>query len=389
MLNTLNAAQDESSSMRFYLAKVVDNKDPNQKQRIRVHVPDLMVGAIETLPWLLPVTHPPFGGTAANYMTVNVPHIDSIVLVLFQDGNLSYGLYIGSVPIGSQQIGPLAENYPFRYGFVDPANNHLYVDTTEGKTDVEFRHNTGTLLHIDNGGNVRVEVVASRNTRIDIDDTMLVKGNVDTRINGNRTQSVDKDETHTVIGNETRHTEKDYRRAVNGTETVTINQDASHNYHRAKTEIVHGNTFHETKGNQANNTQGRFSQFVRDAVDIGYSNSATITITGVANINVNGNANLKVTGWLSSEAAMWVHRGPVEIQGNVAITQNLQVYQRATVNGILMAYGDVWFGSKLDVVSTINTFSVTAGMVSASGIQLHSHIHSNGNNGRPTGPPLF
>ena len=381
MLDTLNASQNNMPPWRMYIAKVVDNKDPDMLQRIKVTIPDLMTGAPETLPWLLPVTYPAFGGTTTEYMTVNVPHIGDVVVVVFQDADLSYGMYIGSVPIGGQQIGPLAENYPNRYGFRDPANNHLYVDTTDGKTDVEFRHNSGTVLHVDNAGNVTVHVVANRDTTIDLDDKRLVKGNSSKRVEGN----VDE----TILGNETLHTEKKRQRAVNGTETVTIHEKGLYNYHADYQKMITGSSFTQINRNESRNTLGTKREVVSDAVTVGWNNGATVTITGIANINVNGNANVNVTGWITSRAAMWMHRGPVEIQGNVTITQHLQVYQTARVTGTLTVFGDGWFGSKLNVVVSVNTFRVDgAEVIASNAISLRLHKHGNGNNGRPTSWPF-
>ena len=183
MLNTINSdSSSKYDGLQLFMARVVDNMDPDKKQRIRVAIPHVLEGAKEELPWLLPLQSTPFGGVTNNTGVMRVPHVGSDVVVFFQEGNLMYGMLMGTTTAQSQDLGVLLENYPKRYGFLDPAGNHFYIDTTEGAVTTEFRHKSGTIVTVDNDGNLSIEVVK--------DVTMAVTGNVSQSIKGNLDQSV-------------------------------------------------------------------------------------------------------------------------------------------------------------------------------------------------------
>ena len=380
MLKTLNDAQGGAQPGRFYMARVVENKDPEMRQRVKVNIPNVMMGAAPSLPWIIPITYPAHGGTQKTHMVVSVPHIGDDILVLFQDGDLAYGMYVGSYPIAGQDIGPLAENYPNRYGFRDPAGNHLYVDTTEGKTDIEFRHNSGTKLHIDNTGNVQVHVVATRDTLIDIDDNLHVKGNSTTRVEGNRDE--------VVLGDESFHTEGNFKRAVNGTEDSTVHGRTRHQYDGDFITETFGNIHEDKRRNETTNIIGQKREVVSDSVTLGWNNSATVTVTGVYTLNVNGNANINVTGWITSRATQWIHTGPVEINGNLVVRGNTHTTGTAVVNSNLSVYGDGMFAASISVFNQVRGHHGIFSDAWASSISLRVHKHWNGNNGWPTGFPF-
>jgi Type VI secretion system/phage-baseplate injector OB domain len=168
-----NQAEDESTSLqgRRFQGLVVDNNDPLQKQRIKVSIPSLMEGELEELPWVGPGVQSSFGmtGTAA---TVGVPAMGAVVMVTFQDGDLNYGMYDGSLHTETTPIpGPLSTNYPDRRGWVDPAGNICWIDVTGGSVEFHLEHVSGTSFHVDNDGNVlvqsvkKVEVLAAEEIR--------------------------------------------------------------------------------------------------------------------------------------------------------------------------------------------------------------------------------
>lgn len=163
MLKKLNdLGQDQAT---YFIAKVVDNNDPLQMQRVRVTIPSLLEGEIENLPWVLPIATVLSGFTKTSVAT-NVPPIGAHVVVTFQNDDVNYGLLLGTVPTQGMTLGVLGINYPNRRGWIDTAGNHFFVDTTEGATQLEIRHNSGTSITVSNDG--KLVVVVSGDVQINV-----------------------------------------------------------------------------------------------------------------------------------------------------------------------------------------------------------------------------
>jgi hypothetical protein len=93
-------------------------------------------------------------------VTVGVPVIGAIVEITFQDGDLQYGMYGGSLHTGhSNQLGELDVNYPNRRGFLDPAENFGYIDITEGMVKFHLQHRTTTFGETTPTGAINVGAV--------------------------------------------------------------------------------------------------------------------------------------------------------------------------------------------------------------------------------------
>jgi phage baseplate assembly protein gpV len=147
MFNNMNAL--EQSDYTSYLhAKVVDNNDPLRKQRVRVSIPSLLVGNLEDLPWCSPILPAGFGHTPSA-VAVSVPVVGSYVQVVFQQGELVYGLVVGAVHTADNTLPTeLATNYPNRRGWKDPGTNVAYVDITEGSQELYVKIATGTVVKL-------------------------------------------------------------------------------------------------------------------------------------------------------------------------------------------------------------------------------------------------
>lgn len=179
-----NLQQLEKSDYNIYfLAQVVENNDPLQKGRIKVRVPNLIE---ENYPWVN-LVQPVGFGSSANAIALSVPAVDSIVMVFFERGDLQFGFCVGTIPTAAANLGPLAVNYPNRYGFVDPAGNSFYVDTTEGSTEVEFKHKSGTTFKVLNDGTVEVDAPGKLNLKASGDTLIQSGGNLDIRASGRTT----------------------------------------------------------------------------------------------------------------------------------------------------------------------------------------------------------
>ena len=153
-----NQAGDSAPSLDgYFAAEVVDNNDPDKRQRVKVRVPNLLEGPLETLPWVGPLVASSFGVTADSY-SIGVPAIGSILAVKFQDGDLNHGVYAPSLHTSKTSLsGEHSTNYPFRRGWKDPAGNYLFIDTTPGATDAEFHHNSGSFIKFLHNGDIEVE----------------------------------------------------------------------------------------------------------------------------------------------------------------------------------------------------------------------------------------
>lgn len=158
MFNNLNQFESPDYSIPF-IGKVVDNNDPKRLQRIKVEIPNLLVGDTASLPWCFPAQHSLFGMTDTAY-SVGIPVIGSTVMVEFQGGDLHYGVVSSCLHTSNTSIsGELAVNYPNRRGWLDPANNLFYVDITSGQVIVHFVHKSGSRFTIADNGKVTVHSV--------------------------------------------------------------------------------------------------------------------------------------------------------------------------------------------------------------------------------------
>jgi uncharacterized protein involved in type VI secretion and phage assembly len=197
--NNLNA-MDSSPYDGFFLATVVENNDPNKRQRIKVRISNLLEGEPDSLPWLAPLQDPGFG-TGTAYGKVSVPRLGSVVVVIFQNSDPHYGLYLGTLHHSNFSLpSELQTNYPDRYGFKDIAGNFFFVDQTEGSVDVRFQHKSGTSILIDDQGNVTVNAVKNSSVSIAENSTVSVGQNSNVSIEGNSDLSVQGNLSATIQG---------------------------------------------------------------------------------------------------------------------------------------------------------------------------------------------
>jgi Type VI secretion system/phage-baseplate injector OB domain len=179
MFNSIGAldSPDFSSSL---LAEVVDNRDPLQRQRVRVRIPNLVDGETTTLPWCLPV-HPTWLGHSANSMQVCVPEVGSVIRVIIEDGSLAYCQADGSTPVGSFSLPTeLSTNYPARRGYKDSANTIHYIDTTAGSAEWYIQVAGGAYISIKNGStDIYVANGKIHGTSLEIDAPTTFKQSVE------------------------------------------------------------------------------------------------------------------------------------------------------------------------------------------------------------------
>lgn len=164
----------------YHVGRVVLNNDPNKQQRVKVVIPGYLVDSnYSNLPWVGPIAHSDFGNTSA-FGSVRVPVVGSLLILKFQGGDRSKGLYVGyacTAAMGNAMPPELSTNYPNRYGYWDPKGNVAYTDMTTGES--EFKHNSGAIVHFTAAGliNITGNITIAGNVTISGD---LIAGSVTT-----------------------------------------------------------------------------------------------------------------------------------------------------------------------------------------------------------------
>lgn len=169
-LNTVVSQQTQAPD--YYEGQVVDNNDPKKQLRIRVRIPLVYDGEIETLPWVTPKLNSPYG-QGDNYGSVHIPKVGSRVKVSFQNGDPHYPVYEGDSSSANIKISKEFEsNYPNRVGGVSPEGVTSYHDTESGEW--LWRHPTGAGVVITAEGRILIHapkgisLVAKDNVTLDI-----------------------------------------------------------------------------------------------------------------------------------------------------------------------------------------------------------------------------
>lgn len=151
----------ERSEHRYfgkYRGLVVDNADPEQLGRLRLHVPSLIEDC--TTDWAAPCL--PYGGSSdAGFFFV--PDVGAKVWVEFEEGNLDLPIWVGSFwskPNGATEIPEPAqdmESYAPARRVIKTATGHvLEFSDVAGKELIRLVHKDGAVVSLDEKGNVVV-----------------------------------------------------------------------------------------------------------------------------------------------------------------------------------------------------------------------------------------
>jgi len=131
-----------------YRGFVTDNKDPEQRGRLRLRVPSVLGDAESG--WALPSL--PFGGLADQGL-FTMPELDAQVWVEFEAGNVDQPIWTGTF---WQEAGdPPAESAklpPTTRVLKTPAGHTLQFDDEAGKEKFRLAHPAGTELSVDEKG---------------------------------------------------------------------------------------------------------------------------------------------------------------------------------------------------------------------------------------------
>ena len=106
---------------RWLVGEVVTDKDPENRDRIKVKIPELYDPDSGEIPWCGPFTFSPFG-CGEGFGVYGTPKIGAKVLILLQDGDPNYPMYMSlQTPNSDFASGEC-------WGFVDRYGNKLRVD---------------------------------------------------------------------------------------------------------------------------------------------------------------------------------------------------------------------------------------------------------------------
>lgn len=221
LINQALCALDDNDVI---LAVVIDNNDPQKKQRVRVTVPGLLEAAdVKDLPWLIPMLHSPFG-IGDDFGIIRVPRIGSRVSVRFIDGDLHHGVYEADiVSEGNTLPDDLQVNYPNRYGLFSPIGDIFFTDLETG--DVVLRRRSGTSLKIDLDGNVTLITAGSLTEYVKGDLNRIVDGNLVETVKGNASLTIKGSRTVSIDGGDTLSVTSDQSTLVSGSRTISCSSE--------------------------------------------------------------------------------------------------------------------------------------------------------------------
>jgi phage baseplate assembly protein gpV len=202
MFHTLLETESADYKNLLIVGKVIVNDDSSETvgpklQRIKVSVPGLYEGDSANFPWVFPKQQSLFG-IGDGFGTFGVPAINSYVLIELQDGDPLRPVYVSGILLQGLQLVEAGVNYPFRYGFKDPAGNLFYIDTKTGSQEVKFVHKSGTTINILDSGAITISAGGQDITLTA--NNLIINANIQTTgtltSNG---KSVDDSHTHSGV----------------------------------------------------------------------------------------------------------------------------------------------------------------------------------------------
>lgn len=185
MFDSLDTALDlmrRDGPGRWYMGKVVVNVDPLGRDRIQVRAPGLYDPDMGPVPWVGPIKISPFG-IGGSWGVYGSPAIGSDVLILLQDGDGHYPMYM------SVQTSSSAPAFPSgaAWGFTDPYGNTLKMSADNS---VSFTAASGATVSISAGGDIAVNAPGSVSVNAGSGASVTSPNNTingTTTINGNTT----------------------------------------------------------------------------------------------------------------------------------------------------------------------------------------------------------
>jgi len=193
-----------------YPAVVIDNKDPEQRGRVRLKCPAVWGINYIHPSWIEPCDFELAGKDSGEF---NPPYIGQWVYIHFEFGDPRNPIYSGGFFAKDELASEFKTNYPNIRGWAWKSGQRLLVDETEnapkvtvknadgsyidmdgksGSENITIKHKSGATIVIDKSGNILLsdkdgkDSIAVKSGEIDIisDGKVNVSGKADLTING-------------------------------------------------------------------------------------------------------------------------------------------------------------------------------------------------------------
>lgn len=162
-LNPTKDIRRPDLSRGSFFGYIVDNNDPEKRQRVKIRIPQLHRGiSDDDLPWMMPSAQGQnhAGGGVGR---VEVPPNNALMEVKFEEDDPHSGRYRGSATIDEvhKDNELLQEDYPKTVGGVDETGHK----ETWNKQKKEYTRTwpSGTTLHVDGAGTVSITAASDIN----------------------------------------------------------------------------------------------------------------------------------------------------------------------------------------------------------------------------------
>lgn len=148
-------------SKGMYRGYVVDNNDPDKRQRVKIRIPQLHRGIPDDqLPWTMPISRGQ-AHAGAGVGSVDVPPVGSLLEGMFEEDDPHNFRVSGSPPVDkvNKDNEILQEDYPHTSGHVDEAGNKF--TTNKLRNEILIQHKSGASIFFDGAGNISLNAKGS------------------------------------------------------------------------------------------------------------------------------------------------------------------------------------------------------------------------------------
>lgn len=153
MTDALTQIAREVDSRRYgkFRGFVTDNKDPEERGRLKVRVPATL--GTEATAWALPCV--PFGGSEKSGLLL-LPEVGAEVWVEFEQGDLDLPIWVGTMWSSAPQQGGPDLGSPTARTLRTPSGQLLRFDDEQGKTGITLHHSSAAEITIVDNGTVTI-----------------------------------------------------------------------------------------------------------------------------------------------------------------------------------------------------------------------------------------
>ena len=168
LINMLEQYHPNKINGQFYPARVVNNNDPLQQQRVQCRISQMLMNCPDNyLPWARQIGSS-VQGNAQGMTSVNVPVVGSSVWVFVPDDDVTNIYYTGTDTVQGTVPSDFLAAYPNCYGHVDSAGNLFIVNTATNSWKLNMANGSvlefnGTGCTLTVAGNLAISATGSVN----------------------------------------------------------------------------------------------------------------------------------------------------------------------------------------------------------------------------------